>query len=216
MTSLTSLGIRRPKWVAGLSIGVTGIALLLAALPSIWPESFSRLNGLRVDTDPENMLSADNPAREFHRSSKAEFLLYDQIVLGVVNESHPQGVFNSDTLGDIYDLTEYAKSIDGVVSEKVVAPSTIDNIEQAGLGAVSFNWLMDEPPHSDEEALIIRDNLLDLPLMNGSAINEDGDALILYIPIVSKDQSHRISTLLLENSNLSNPAATPTTSQDYL
>ena len=198
MTSLTSLGIRRPKWVAGLSIGATGVALLLATLPSIWPESFSGLNGLRVDTDPENMLSVDNPAREFHRSSKAEFLLYDQIVLGVVNESHPQGVFNADTLSRVLELTEYAKSIDGVVSEKVVAPSTIDNIEQAGLGAVSFNWLMDAPPDSDEAALVVRDNLLDLPLMNGSVINEDGDALILYIPIVSKDQSHRISTLLLE------------------
>lgn len=198
MISLTSLGVQRPKWVAGLSIGAAGLALMLAALPSIWPESFSGFNGLRVDTDPENMLSADNPARSFHRSSKAEFLLYDQIVLGIVNETHPQGVYNKDTLTDVFALTEYAKSIEGVVSEKIVAPSTIDNIEQAGLGAVSFNWLMEAPPISDEEAQSIRDDLLDLPLMNGSVINEDGDALIIYIPIVSKDQSHRVSTLLLE------------------
>ncbi len=157
MISLTSIGVQRPKWIAGLSLGVTGVALALAALPSIWPESFPRLNGLRVDTDPENMLSPDNPARSFHRFSKAEFLLYDQIVLGIVNETHPQGVYNKDTLDDVFELTEYAKSIEGVVAEKIVAPSTIDNIEQAGLGAVSFNWFMDTPPSSDGDALAVRE-----------------------------------------------------------
>lgn len=198
MGSLRELGINRPKWVIGMSIGLAGVAFLLAALPSIWPQAFPGLNGVRVDTDPENMLSMDNPVRSFHRASKAEFLLYDQIALGVVNDSHPQGVFNAETLANVYELTRYAKSLEGVIADKVIAPSNIDNIEQAGLGAVSFSWLMESPPKDDVEALEIRDHLLNLPLMRGSAINEAGDSLLLYIPIVAKDQSHRISTLLLE------------------
>jgi uncharacterized protein len=28
----------------------------------------------------------------------------------------------------------------------IIAPSTVDNIEQGGLGAVTFEWLMPEPP----------------------------------------------------------------------
>lgn len=198
MKSLSSLGTNRPRLVIGLSIGLAMVALLLAALPSIWPESIPQLNSIQIDTDPENMLSPDNPTRAFHRSSKAEFILYDQIALGIVNDQHAQGVFNADTLANVFELTRYAQSLDGVIAEKVIAPSTIDNIEQAGPGSVSFNWLMDAPPKDDREALEIRDRLLGLPLMNGSVINEAGDSLLLYIPLVSKDQSYRVSTLLLE------------------
>ena len=198
MKSLSELGANRPRWVIGASVGLALIALLLAALPSIWPTALPQLNGIRIDTDPENMLSPDNPTRAFHRSSKSEFTLYDQIALGVVNDQHEQGVFNVDTLANVFELTRYAQSLDGVVAEKVIAPSTIDNIEQAGTGSVSFDWLMESPPTDDQEALEIRDRLLGLPLMNGSVINEAGDSLLLYVPLVSKDQSYRVSTLLLE------------------
>ncbi|WP_269524809.1 efflux RND transporter permease subunit [Coraliomargarita parva] len=172
--------------------------LLLAALPSISPKTFPYLNGVKVDTDPENMLASDNPARILHRAEKTEFTLYDQIVLGVVNDVNPDGVFNTKTLGNIYALTEYAKSLEGVIAPELIAPSTVDNIEQAGIGAVSFNWLMPKPPQTEAEATQIRDAMLRLPMMRGSLIDENGKSLMLYIPIQSKDMSNRISTALLQ------------------
>jgi len=183
-------------------MGVSALAtlgvLILALLPSVYPESYPGLNGLRVDTDPENMLSEGNPARVVHREAKAEFGLYDQVVVGVVNEEHPQGVFTARTLGNVQELTETAAALEGVIRADIMAPGTIDNIEQAGLGAVSFNWMMREPPRDDEEAAGIRDAMLELPMLRGALIDEAGKSLMLYIPIESKAISHRVSEALLE------------------
>ena len=69
---------------------------------------------IKVDTDPENMLPDTAPVRVFHHDTKQEFGLYDIVVLGIVNNKHPQGVFNAGTLKKVYDITEEVKKIDGV------------------------------------------------------------------------------------------------------
>ena len=47
---------------------------MLAVLPTFWPTTFNSLNPLTVDTDPENMLAADQPVRVFHNERKQAFL----------------------------------------------------------------------------------------------------------------------------------------------
>ncbi|MGB5349357.1 MAG: MMPL family transporter [Polyangiales bacterium] len=153
-----------------------------AAIPSI-----------KIDTDPETMLSADDPARVFHNQTKEEFALHDLIVVGVVNEAEPEGVFNPESLGRIHELNERLKSIDGVIARDVLGPSTMDNIEQAGPGTIRFEWLMEQAPKTPEEALAIKEAALRLPMLRGTVVSEDGDSVALYVPIESKDQSHRIS-----------------------
>ncbi|MGD8826160.1 MAG: MMPL family transporter, partial [Myxococcales bacterium] len=153
-----------------------------AAIPSI-----------QVDTDPENMLSADDPARVFHNQTKDEFSLHDLIVVGVVNENNPNGVFNPESLGRIHEINERVKSIDGVIARDVLGPSTMDNIEQAGPGTIRFEWLMEDPPKTPEEALAIKEAALRLPMLRGTVVSEDGKSIALYVPIESKDQSHRIA-----------------------
>lgn len=66
---------------------------------------------VNIDTDPENMLSEDDPARVFHDRMKKEFAVHDMIVVGVVNEGHPDGVFNPDSLRKIHRLTRFAESL---------------------------------------------------------------------------------------------------------
>ncbi len=148
---------------------------------------------IQVDTDPENMLSEDDAARVFHNEAKEEFALHDLVVVGVVNEADPEGVFNPESLGRIHELNERLKSIDGVIARDVLGPSTMDNIEQAGPGTIRFEWLMEEAPKTPEEALAIKEAALRLPMLRGTVISEDGDSVALYVPIESKDQSHRIS-----------------------
>ncbi|MGD9161284.1 MAG: hypothetical protein PVG39_22920, partial [Desulfobacteraceae bacterium] len=99
------------KLITSVMFLVTLAVILWAALPSVFPDSFPFLNSLKVDTDPENMLPADEPVRVFHDSMKKELQLYDMVVVGVVNESHPDGVFNPQTLKNIYDLADYAKTL---------------------------------------------------------------------------------------------------------
>ena len=117
-------------------------------MPSVWPEAFPFLHPVEVDTDPENMLPEDAAVRVFHDAMKKEMSLYDIVVLGVVNESDPDGVFNPESLKRIYELAEYAKTLHwpdeknpekraGVVEVDLIAPSTVDNIEPGGLGEVN-------------------------------------------------------------------------------
>ena len=201
MQILSEISVKNPKRVIW-SVALICVALIaLVALPSLNENKFPFLHPVTVDTDPENMLSSDEPVRVFHNNQKKLFDLYDMIVVGVVDTSTKNGVFTPTTLQNIYGLTKYIKTLqweengktEGVVAIDVMAPSTVDNIEQAGLGSVSFDWLMPTPPQTDIEALAIRDKALNLPMLNGSLVSEDGKALSIYVPLTSKNISYEVA-----------------------
>jgi len=159
---------------------------------------------IKVDTDPENMLSPDEPARVFHNQNKEQFALHDIVVLGIVNEKDPNGVFNPASLARIYELTEFAKTeltwTDeknpnqqiGVIEVDILAPTTVDHIGQGGPGVVNFEWLMKKPPATPTEALQIRDKAMSNPLLKGTVVSEDGKAICIYLPLTSKDLSYNV------------------------
>jgi predicted RND superfamily exporter protein len=201
--SITRFSVNQPKLITGLMVLVAICLLALAGLPSAWPDRFGRLNPLKVDTDPENMLPKNEAVRVFHDEMKHEMALYDMVILGVVNEAHPDGVFNPESLAKIYALTEYAKTLRwpdpkepnkhiGVIEIDIIAPSTVENIAQAGPGTVAFEWLMASPPKTREEAIAVRHKAERIPFLNGTLVSEDGKALCLYLPITSKDISYKI------------------------
>ena len=66
---------------------------------------------IKVDTDPENMLSETEAARLFHNQTKKQFALNDIVVVGIINDKDPHGVFNPSSLAKIYELTEFAKTL---------------------------------------------------------------------------------------------------------
>ena len=204
---VADLSVRRRGTVVGVTLAITLVVALAAALPSIWPQTFSSLHAVRVDTDPENMLSEDEAARVFHRETRELFQLYDMVVVGVVDDDNENGVFHQQALADIYDLAQYAKTLhwegedgeqEGVVGVDLLAPSTVDNISQGGLGSVRFEWLMPQPPESEVAALAVRDKALRLPFLNGTLVSEDGRALAIYVPLTDKHLSYRVGTALKE------------------
>ncbi len=207
--ALTDLATNHPKTFTATMLVVTLGLALLAGVPTLWPEATPRLFAAQVDTDPENMLRSDERVRVVTDRMKAALGLHDIIVVGVVNDEHPDGVFNAASLGKVYELTEYARRLrgkeigvddpsSGVVEVDLIAPSTVDNIEQAGPGSVRFEWLMPGPPADDDAALAIRDKARRLPFLEGTLISENGKAIGLYLPLTSKDVSHRVYTRLQE------------------
>ncbi len=158
---------------------------------------------VKVDTDPENMLSKTEAVRVFHNQVKKEFNLYDVVVLGIVNEKDPNGVFNPNSLKHVQTLTEFVMQLKGddptkqVVARDVIAPGNTEIVEQAGEGQVSFDWLMKVAPDTIKGALAIRDKAMDNPLLKGTLVSEDGRALAIYIPLTSKDFSAEVRTKLL-------------------
>ncbi len=205
MKILTRISINHPRIVVFVVTVFTLGLLLASVLPSLFLKTFPYMNTIKVDTDPENMLSGDEPARVYHNAEKKEFGLWDVIVVGVVNDTQKNGVFNKKTLSDVYDLVEYAKTISwkdadgkkqGVVEVDVMAPSTVDNIEQAGPGTVRFDWLMPRAPKTEAEAEAVWEKAARLPMLNGTLVSEDGTALAVYIPITAKNISYRVAKKL--------------------
>lgn len=167
------------------------------------------LSKVVMDTDPENMLMKTEPARIFHNETKKAFELSEIVVLGVVNEKGPDGVFTVETLGRIHELTEFAKTLkwrnpddssgmEGVIEVDMVAPSLMDHMSQAGPGTISFEWLMSEPPTTREEALLVREKALSNPLLVGQMVSEDAKALCIYLPLTDKLLSYKVYTALQE------------------
>lgn len=205
MQILSEVAANRPKTVMWAAALLSLFFIVGVAVPSLWPEKVPYLAPLKIDTDPENMLSADEPVRKFHNARKKEYALNDMIVVGVVNKADPHGVFNVRSLRNIYDLGEYARTIgwtdedgkkEGVIAVDLIAPSTVDNIEQAGEGTVRFEWLMARLPETEEDAQGIADKAMNLPFLKDTLVSGDGKAMALYIPITSKNISYRVASQL--------------------
>lgn len=187
----TQIPLNRPKTVTAVIVLIT---LMLGSLISM----------VHVDTDPENMLNEDEAVRVFHNLTKKDFNLYDVVVLGVVNETDRDGVFNPASLKNILELSKFASTLRDqdnperyVITSDVIGPDNVEIIKQAGVGEIRFEWLMKKAPTTREEALKIRDAVMGNPLLKGTLVSEDGKAMGVYIPISTKAFAHQVREKLL-------------------
>jgi hypothetical protein len=186
------ISMQRPKLVV---ISLAVITLVLGSLISL----------VQVDTDPENMLNKNEAVRLFHDLTKKEFNLHDVVVLGVVNEKDPDGVFNPATLKKVQELSDFVMHLRDpknperrVITQDIIAPGNVESIEQSGPGQISFEWLMQKAPATRAEALKIRAAVMANPLLKGTLVSEDSKAMGIYIPISTKDFAHAVRQQLLE------------------
>jgi len=175
--SLTKFSINHPLIVIGLVVVLTAFFAY-------------QLTGIKIDTDPENMLPEDEPVRMFNDAVKEDFGISDFIAVGVVRE---EGAFTQEQLERIYHITEEIAKIDGVIKEDIMAPSMVDDIRQGSGNSLVIEPLMDQAPADDEGAQYILGRIKDNPILRGKLASDDGKALALFIPIEAKDQSHRIA-----------------------
>lgn len=146
-----------------------------------------------IDTDPENMLPDSNTARQIHDEVKHRFGLTDMVVLGIVNTTDKNGIYNPATLKNLHSLSTDIAAIDGVVADDLMSLQTSDNISQKGPGEISFHWMMDTPPTTQEQANNIAKSVARLPMVQNTLVSGDNQAAGIYIPITAKDQSYRIA-----------------------
>mgnify|MGYP006276746969 FL=1 len=200
---LAEFATRRRHFVTWTTVGITLLLVLGAALPSLFPRRFAFLHPIEVDTDPENMLAEDEPVRVFHDRMKEVFDLNDMVVVGVVNE---EGIFNPDSLERVHALTEFAMKLqwrrfdqphrtEGVIRPDVLAPSTVDRSTPTA-GAISFSWLMPQPPKTQAEANQILAEALRIPLLRDTLVSLDGQAVAVYLPLSRKSLSYRVYSAL--------------------
>ncbi len=188
--------VAKPRRVTWLMVGTTLLAVLFATVPTLVPGGVGPLPTIEVDVDPENMLDTDEPVRVFHDAAKQRFGLHDAVVVGIVNEDDPAGVFNPRTLTNLHRLTEVGKQLEGVVAPDVMSLATVDSIENAGPGAVSFDWLMPQPPQTDADAAAVKARAERIPFLRDTLFSADGKAAVLYLPLEDKSYAHDVSQSL--------------------
>ncbi len=178
--SLARFATRRPRTVYALVLAATVAAI--AMLPRI-----------HIDTDPENMLPATQADRLFHDTVEKRFVLHDAIVVGIVNESDPNGIYNVQTLGALHAIGKQILGMDGVIAPDLMSLAEADNIGQEGPGTIRFEWMMKDRPASAAQALAIREKVERLPLLLNTVVSGDGRAAAIYVPIERKDLSYAIA-----------------------
>ncbi len=154
----------------------------------------AQLPNIKIDTDPENMLEANEPVRLFDQQTKEDFAIHDFIAIGVVNE---KGAFTKEQLTNIYKIVEDISKIDGVIVDDILAPSTVDDIIQVD-GVLTVHKLLESEPKDNAQAQFILNRIKDNPILKGKLASDDGKAIAMFIPIESKDMSYRIATQIKE------------------
>jgi len=157
------------KGITEFSIKYPWIVLSVAVLISVF---FAiQFPKIKIDTDPQNMLEADEPTRLFHSATKEDFALSDFIAVGVVAEPT---AFTADMLNRLYNITAEIEEIEGVIVEDIMAPSTIDDIKQGAGGALVIEPLMEEKIETDADARYVFGRIMDNPIVRGKIASEDG------------------------------------------
>ncbi len=174
---LTSLSTKHPWLTIGVTVVITGFFAI----------QFPKVT---IDTDPENMLPADEPVRLFDRQTKEDFELSDFIAVGVVVE---EGAFNVDLLNRIYHITAEIEQIEGVIADDILAPSLVDDIHQGEGGSIVIETLMKDEVKDPQQAEHIFSRIIRSPILRGKLASEDGKAIAIFVPIESKNMSRRIA-----------------------
>jgi len=176
-TRILQLAINKPKFV--YSVLLLMVILSLAMLPN-----------LAIDTDPENMLSSDAPARIFHNQTKSDFQMRDMIVVGLVSKNN---IFTPNSLQIIEQLSTQILQIDGVIEHDLLSLSVVDNITQEESGDIRFEYLMKKAPTTLAASFNIQQAAKRLPMLNNTLVSGDNKAIALYVPIKNKDMSYNIA-----------------------
>jgi len=124
--SLTNFSLKFP-WL---------ILLITAVVTAFFAAQFPKVN---FDNDPENMLSKDEPVRLFHHLTKERYALYDFVIVGIVNDTDTNGIFNVKTLQHVDRLTKQLLSL----------RKGPDGLPQVALDDAQTKWeTIDLSPHS--------------------------------------------------------------------
>jgi len=196
---LSLYAIRHPRRVLLLAA-----ALTLAVAPGVVR--------LRLRTDGHALVPADAPEVRFDRQIREQFDYRDPIVV-VLRSSHPQGIFNVETLARLHDLTARLQNLEVPSAPGRVAPDAspsrnrppspppapgrehvpAERLDVMSLatergdrvvpGTLKPRPLLDPLPTTAEELRRLRGDLEAIQLYTGSLVSSDGQAAAILVGV---------------------------------
>jgi len=197
---LIEFSIRHPKLILRMSVLIT--ILFLAAFPN-----------LKTDTDPVKMLPQDNAAILLYNSVKADFNVYDLVVLGIESKDGsslftPEKLERLDKMtkeileiklpepseslfNSAFKMLQFMKDHDAadkndreiIVKEDVMSLSTVDDIIRNQQQELELVPLMAKAPDTEAKAADILRKINENPILKGKLAAKDGSLVGIFIPL---------------------------------
>ncbi len=155
--------------------------LCLAAVVLVTVGLASRLPDLRVESDQRVYMAPGTETRENLDLLEDLFGSIETVLVIVMREDHPDGIYNPETLAVIDEITEWLRrreELETSRSSDLRSLSTINDIvgDEQGLLVRPF---MEFPPETREEALAIRSAIESNSMYVGQVVSYDGKGAII-------------------------------------
>lgn len=192
--ALARASIARP----GRALAVAAVALLLLA---------PGLARLELRTDGAALVPSGDPAVAADREIRDRFGLLDPVVV-LVESSHPDGIYNPETLRRIHDLSRRLAALDGVAPERVLSLAT-ERSYRYHREPPAYRAFLDPLPRTPSELARVRGDVEAVGLLEGTLVSADGRAAAVLVgvpPASSGAEAHdrreltrRIETVVAES-----------------
>ncbi len=179
-TILTSMWLHRRAIAHPKTTLLVALAVLLICVPGV--------TQLQLRTDGHALVPVDAPAVETDREIRARFGVEDPIVI-LVRSEHRDGIFNSETLQLVRDLTEVVESARdvGFTSVSSLATERGDRYGPSDPNAKPHvprpRRFLDPVPDSPETLAELRDDLRVFEIYRGTLVSSDERATALFVGI---------------------------------
>ncbi len=166
LAALPQFAVRRPKLVVTLALLVTfGVA------PGIL--------GLKLRTDGHALVSEDDPAVIEDNAIRREFGIEDNIVV-LVSTTHTNGIYNSNTLQLVRELTAAFKTVSGINPSNIASLATEPTFRFRP-GTLQFQPLLEPPSNTPQQCDQLREDLRKIRLYTGTVVAYDGRSTAILI-----------------------------------
>jgi uncharacterized protein len=147
------------------------VVLVLLAAPGLFR--------LQLRTDGHALVPPDDPAVRFDAEVRRHFGLRDPIVV-VLQTPRPNGIFNTDTLRRVHDLTAALERLDGVPAGGVTSLAT-EKRDRVYPGTLKFRPFLDVVPETPEEMALFRGDLEGIDILHGTLVSKDQSAVAILV-----------------------------------
>ena len=134
---------------------------------------------LKLRTDGHALVPADAPEIQFDQQVRARFDVEDLIVV-VVQTTHPDGVFRTDVMQLVQDLTDDCREIPGVNAVNLFSLAT-ERSTRVRPGTLSFRTFLDPFPDTPQLLDRLRSDLDQIKLYTGTLISRDGKSTAVMV-----------------------------------
>ena len=168
----------------------TAVALLMVAVVQI-----AKIDASRVNPDSETMLHYSQPDMAIHNQAKRDFLLWNQLFIAFICESCEKGALNPEVLNFGREMVKYLGTLglkgEGVYAPDIGSPSTFETIYHKD-GIRKREAIHKGVLTTQQEADLVRHNLMKNPLLYGTIIDKTGSKFGMGVPVQNKARAYEI------------------------